>query len=336
MKKSNKLAIIIPSYNRKKYLIKQISYWSNTPHKIFILDGGTDNFSDEEILKLPSNIKYFVDRSEVFARIARIKKNISSKYTLLLCDDEFYIKSTLKKIINFLDFNKKYLSSSSLPMGFIEANGKIIYEEVYPEIKKISKHPENQQSFKRLNSYLKFQYNIYMYSIMRSNIFFQCVKLVNKCKFDVYALQEVLFGIRLSLASKHKILNQVGWLRNSGNPPIRYKGIFFDPSKRVGDWWKLDKQKKSRKIFLKTLCKELKLNNNFILFFEKKIGENFKANFIKKNFMSKFFRNPRAWNLIQYLKNFFQYNMLIRKLLFRDKIYINDQLNEFEKLFIKT
>jgi glycosyltransferase domain-containing protein len=334
MKKLNKLAIIIPSYNRKAYLKKQISYWSSTPFKIFILDGGTDNFKKEEILKLPNNIKYFVDSSDIFIRIVKIKKYISSKYILLLCDDEFYIKSTLKKIITFLDFNKKYFSSSSLPLGFIETRGNLIYKEVYPEIKKRIKHPENEEPFKRLDSYLKFQYNIYMYSIMRSNIFFECVKLVNKCKFNVYALQEVLFGIRLSLASKHKILNKVGWLRNSGNPPIRYKGIFFDPSKRIGDWWRVDKEKNNRKFFIKILCKELKLKKNFYSFFEKKFSENFKRNSSKKYYLSIFFRNQIAWNLIQCLKNFFQNYILNINIIFKKKNYLDNGFNEIKKLFV--
>jgi glycosyltransferase domain-containing protein len=276
MKKLNKLSIIIPSYNRKKYLKRQIIYWANTPYKIFILDGGTENFTNQEVLKLPNNIRYIIDNSNVFERIANIKKNISSKYILLLCDDDFYVKQTLQKIINFLDCNKEYLSSSSLPLGFRKINTNLIYEVVYPEIKKRIKLPENKDSYRRLNNYFKFQYNIYNYSVIHTSIFFECVKLINKCNFDLYALSEVLFGIRLSLASKHKIINEVGWLRNIGNPPIRYKGIFYDPSMRIGDWLRVDKQKNNIKLFFKFLCKELKLNKNFIFLLEKRFRENYR------------------------------------------------------------
>ena len=325
MKKLNKLSIIIPSYNRKKYLKKQIKYWANTSYNIFILDGGSENFTNQEILKLPKNIKYIIDNSDVFERIAKIKKNISSKYILLLFDDEFYIKTTLEKIINYLDFNKGYLSSSSLPLGFTVINSDLIYEKIYPEIKKGIQFMENQEANKRLNSYLKFQYNIYMNSVIRKSIFFECVKLVNKCKFDLYALQEVLFGIRLSFASKHKILNEIGWLRNIGNPPIRYKGSFFDPSKRIGDWLRVEKQKKNRKLFFKILCKELKLNKNYIFWFEQKFFENFKINPSKNYYLSKFLRSEIIWNVIQRSKKVFLNLLFIKKLIFKKKkIYIEE------------
>ena len=337
MKNLKKLSIIIPSYNRKKYLKKQIKYWANTSCNIFILDGGVENFTNQEILKLPKNIRYIVDNSEVFQRIAKIKKNISSKYILLLFDDEFYIKTTLEKIINFLDFNKKYLSSSSLPLGFTAINPDLIYEEIYPEIKKGIKFIENQKANIRLNSYLKFQYNIYMNSVIRKNIFFDCVKLVNKCKFDLYALQEVLFGILLSYASRHKILNEFGWLRNIGNPPIRYKGYFFDPSKRIGDWLRIDKQKKNRKLFFKILCKELKLDKNQFFWLEKKFSENFKVNLSKNHYLSKFFKNEIIWNFFQNLKKFFQNFLFIIKFTFKNKkSHRKKSLSELEKFFFKN
>ena len=52
----NKLTIVILTYNRHKYLIRSINYWSNYNIKLLILDGSSVELNDSCLQS--KNIKY--------------------------------------------------------------------------------------------------------------------------------------------------------------------------------------------------------------------------------------------------------------------------------------
>ena len=51
-----KLTIIIFSYNRQKYLIRTLKYWSNYDIKLLVLDGSSEKLEDPILNN--KNIKY--------------------------------------------------------------------------------------------------------------------------------------------------------------------------------------------------------------------------------------------------------------------------------------
>ena len=53
------LTILIPTYKRNQYLLKNLSFWEDYSTNIIILDGGKKPINKNKFYNLKNNIKYF-------------------------------------------------------------------------------------------------------------------------------------------------------------------------------------------------------------------------------------------------------------------------------------
>jgi glycosyltransferase domain-containing protein len=103
------LTIIIPTYNRSAYLIRQIIYLSNSSASLIIADG-SENKIDQKIidrLKLFRDFEYI--HSTDLSYVDRIKfssKKIQSKYAMCLAEDDFLVFSSVQKALQVLGSDK--------------------------------------------------------------------------------------------------------------------------------------------------------------------------------------------------------------------------------------
>lgn len=110
------VSVIMPTYNRAKYIGKAIESVLSQTYKnfeiIIIDDGSTDN--TKEVLKnylLDQRIKYIYQQNQKVSK-ARINgiSNVSGKYIALLDSDDIWMDNNkLEKQINFLEKNPEYV-----------------------------------------------------------------------------------------------------------------------------------------------------------------------------------------------------------------------------------
>jgi|TARA_B110000459_G_C16548489_1_gene465565 glycosyltransferase domain-containing protein len=112
------ISIIIPTKNRLIYLKKLVNYYDseNFQGKLIIPDSSDkDNFVETKFFlnkKKNLNINhFFFEGNEVAAR-ENVCHQLTTKYVAQSGDDDYYCVNGLKKIIEFLDFNKDYSSVS--------------------------------------------------------------------------------------------------------------------------------------------------------------------------------------------------------------------------------
>ena len=88
-KKLDKLTIIVPTYCRPRYVLRQFEYWKNTGATLVILDGSPTPMLVPPEYENP-RLKYVYSGSDFVERLATVRKYVNTPYCAMLGDDEFY------------------------------------------------------------------------------------------------------------------------------------------------------------------------------------------------------------------------------------------------------
>ena len=69
-----KLTVIIPTYNRQHFLLRQTMYWANSGAKLIVIDGSPKPLKSnlQKIFKKSSDIKYIHYTTLLFIYLAHI------------------------------------------------------------------------------------------------------------------------------------------------------------------------------------------------------------------------------------------------------------------------
>lgn len=157
-----KIDILIPTYNRKGYLIKAINSVLKQTYKninIIISDNASTDWTDEIIKnykKKYDNIKYYKNETNIWP-LYNFKKCIyeysKSNYVLFLSDDDELIdENYIKNAVDFIQKNENTV--------IVISNSKIIYQDLNLEFIENKKLPKiiNWKDF--FMNYWTWDYNI--------------------------------------------------------------------------------------------------------------------------------------------------------------------------------
>ena len=82
MKYLSKITIVIPSYNRPKYLIRQLHFWKAYNAQVIILDGSEQSWDINNDESIPNNIQYHHLPVSIEKRLSFIKTLIQTPYSV--------------------------------------------------------------------------------------------------------------------------------------------------------------------------------------------------------------------------------------------------------------
>jgi glycosyltransferase domain-containing protein len=106
------LTVIIPSYDRQEFLLKQFIHWSDTHAKLIIVDGSIKPIAKniQELFKLNGNTTYIHLEESVGNRLLVASKLITTPYTVTSNDDDFLIKSGVISSVEYLERNSRVVA----------------------------------------------------------------------------------------------------------------------------------------------------------------------------------------------------------------------------------
>ena len=118
----NRVAILIPTYNRIDFILRTISYYASikSKHPIFIGDASkkSSEYSVLEAAKGVVDVHYFHwvktnENSTIRKTIARLAREASSdyKYCAFQGDDDYFVSESLSRCADFLDVNLSYATA---------------------------------------------------------------------------------------------------------------------------------------------------------------------------------------------------------------------------------
>ena len=214
------LTIVIPTYNRHYYLLRNIHYLSKKQIKVIVLDGSSVAI-DQDLISQYKNVSYFHLPISFPERIAFSGNLITTKYAALLGDDDFFLESGLSAIIKELEENSDLISCMGACLNF-NINGKdIIYRPYYNEMN--GYHVSNNDPVERMHFHMSNYTCSSIYSVIRSEFWIKAVGILGEKTFADPAIPELEFELAISYFGKSKVIPVISWLRSNENPSLANK-----------------------------------------------------------------------------------------------------------------
>jgi glycosyltransferase domain-containing protein len=124
------ITILVFSKNRHYFLKRQINYWKNENIKLLIFDESPSMLDID--LRIHKNVKYYNIGAFSERCLAAIDV-IDTPYTMISADDDFVIKSTLLKCLQFLEKNNDISTCGGQFMNFKPMKNQINFQFSYKE-----------------------------------------------------------------------------------------------------------------------------------------------------------------------------------------------------------
>ena len=269
----SKLTLIMPTSRRQEYALRNMQYWSNTSVTLIVLDNSPSPIDANLIKSFGKNIIYKYDNRTYEKRIMGALSLINTKYTQLIGDDEFYVKSAVTSCIRELEKDNTLTSCTGCCIKFVvDKSSKKIYSElVYERLYDDYKHSIQEDPIKRLNLYMKNYESFPIYAVTRSSVWKEAFRLVSNPKqFNFFSSDEYQVNSYLIFAGKSKVLKELLWLRSAAeNEPVRdLKYDLLESPINIVQWW--NSNNLERREFIDKMSNVLKnINPNLNLDYKK-------------------------------------------------------------------
>lgn len=212
------LTIIIPTYERQDYLLRQILYLITWNVKVIIVDGSSRqvNKQTQQVINQNNKIQYYHHKKSYTERVHLASKEIKTDFVMCLAEDDFYLKSGIKKSI------KKLRETNDA----VACMGRSIGIDCFKNKYYVFKYGENLTNYnidqEKPKSRINFGFDQYRsatpYAVYRSGAFQEVWKL----RESVSCLEVVEYEntIRTLLLGKVVTSNSLYWIRSFETLPI--------------------------------------------------------------------------------------------------------------------
>jgi glycosyltransferase domain-containing protein len=248
------ITILVFSKNRHYFLKRQINYWKNENIKLLIFDE-SPNWLDVD-LKMYKNIEYH-NVGTFSERCLAAIDFIDTPYTMISADDDFIIKSSLYKCLQFLENNNDIACCGGQFMNFQPIKNQIQFQFSYKENQNfynksdiISERVELQTSPYKMTSW---------YALKRSNqlkkSLYTLGKLVDISSPQINAspeITEVILEITNSILGKSISLKDILYLRS-----VESASTWVSNWGGLRCWMLTNHYKKSRELVIANICKSI-------------------------------------------------------------------------------
>ena len=259
----SQLTIIIPSFFRQEYLIRQVVLWAFTDATIIIADGTSEPLSSR-LIKIISNIpnisyKHLTDTYA--SRIRRSSNYISTPYAMCLADDDICLKVGLCRAIDKLNQDHEILACMGQTIGF-DYDAKIMrgsYMSYGDSLRSYQVKLQNPED--RIRYAMDGYRGATPYAVYRTNEFkniwqgIQTSSCLEATEYE-HAVATYTLG---NLAT----IEDIYWLRSYECEPW-YEGRIEGGTRAItfNLWWKEEEFKDERTSFVKRLTEKLNTNSN--------------------------------------------------------------------------
>ncbi|MHA7865678.1 TIGR00180 family glycosyltransferase [Flagellimonas marinaquae] len=228
-----RLTIVIPTYNRLRYMLRALEFWYKTPVQLVILDGSAEPTELPDKFKASENITYYHGPVSLMERLGKSTEFIKTRYAALISDDEFFLPSVLTKCIQFLDENEDYAACKGLAVSF-GWDGRIInWRPINKTLRGYKVEAENPSD--RIYEHLSNYAHASLWSVQRRDVYAASMKAVGSGpSFAAGTCYEVQVALITSYMGKIKVFDDLMWLRSYENKSIAWEQMPLS----IREWWR--------------------------------------------------------------------------------------------------
>ncbi len=254
MEKMERLTLVMPTYNRQPYALRNMQYWSGKGVTVRVLDGSDHPISSSLLSGLGSNIIYKHEQYSFVQRLNKVLPEIDTEYVALIGDDEFYIPSAVEACISELDLEPSLVACCGRALGFYTRDGIVYGRKKYPKLERYSLLQDDPSE--RVSSHMRDYVPTLIYAIVRVSQWKRAIYSYTEKEFPVFAIGELQVEMCLSFSGKSKVLPHLMWLRCSNDSPkIQCTDVSLSPETVFPKWWSSSKNSEDREIFIQILSR---------------------------------------------------------------------------------
>jgi glycosyltransferase domain-containing protein len=248
-----KLTLVIPTYNRQRYALRNMRYWSGRSVTVHILDGSPRPISKENLMTFGDNVNYHHLPVTLHERFEIAVELVATEYSMMLGDDEFFIPSALESCLKELEIQEDLVSCMGRCMVFIDRSPHRVEGYIgYPQMEDyaILQNDPVERMVVHMNPYTCST----VYAVTRTPVWKKAMSIWAQREFPPFNVGEVQFELAICYQGKSKVIPTLMWLRSTENIPQRDLELAArDENYFIEGWWLNTKKKSEHAEFLEIM-----------------------------------------------------------------------------------
>lgn len=250
-----KLTVVIVSYERQDFLLRQAVYWGNGAAKVVIVDGSSRPLSGLrlEALLTQKNITYLHLPESLSVRMGLAAQHVHTLYAVLLGDDEFLLKKGLSMAIKKLEQDPTLVACMGQSLGFYPSSdgAHCTYTPGYPHLGYEVTHDDVRQ---RLAAAMTNYTPVTSYAVVREPVWSRSWGAIHNWSSPYVG--ELQQAITTYIWGKLSAVDEIYWMRSYESLSINIENE-HDVSLSTYDWYSSPRFQSERDDFVETLAGEL-------------------------------------------------------------------------------
>jgi glycosyltransferase domain-containing protein len=249
------LTVVIPSYGRQDFILRQCAYWHRSGATVVIADGSAQPLAVElqHLIGEFDDICYVHSPVSMMERLRAAAALIRTPYAILLGDDEFLLFSGLRSAIMKLEAESDLVACIGQSLAFYPSRdgSHCTYGAGYPHWR-YAVASDNVSD--RLDEAMSDYTAATCYAVLRTPVWKKSWGQLEKWSSPYVG--EMQQGLTTYIWGKLATVDEVYWMRSSENRPVT--NVEFNRGLSFHEWWFSPKFGSERDQFVRILKAELK------------------------------------------------------------------------------
>jgi glycosyltransferase domain-containing protein len=248
------LTVVIPSYGRQEFLLRQAVYWKDSPATVLLLDG-TQTALDEDIrakIAECGNITY-VHRFISFAeRMCLAGSMLATSHAVMSGDDEFLLASGLQSALEKLKRDRSAIGCIGQSLGFFvdAATHAVSYSTGYPHWKY---EVRSAQAAERMNAAMSNYVAATCYAVLQSDAWRRSWGQHGAWS-SPYA-GEIQQALATYICGNLTSVDEFYWMRSAENAPVN--SLSYNRGMSFEEWWRSPQLQHEHDQFVQMISSQL-------------------------------------------------------------------------------
>lgn len=228
------LSIVVPTFGRHEFALRQMKFWSKHEAKLFVLDGSTEPIPTSDLAGLGPNITYLHMPITLEERLVHGAGLVETKYAMFMADDEFFIPSAIRSFVHFLSLNDEFFAVTGRCVDFYRRRSRVLGRQRY---RNFTNYPPEARSLRNIDRLEKFGWGPHMshYGVFRADHWKHLVRSAYRRSYSCAYPPEVLFNLLTTYMGNTIMLDELYWLRSGENPEVSTS--LYDRSYYLDQWY---------------------------------------------------------------------------------------------------
>jgi glycosyltransferase domain-containing protein len=228
------LTVVIPTFNRRNYVLRQCDVWSHSSAQVLIVDGSNIGLGIDEVENLSKNIRYqHLPGLSYGERMHWALRQVDTPFVASLADDDLFLKSGLRKLIDLLESRPDFSSAIGRTLRFHVSGGEFrgarryTYDANYPDMST----SDSFSTYCLENINRQYSY----YSVNRAETWSQNVRAAFSIEYSSPYVSEMCIQLLSVLRSSSAVVDHLYWLRSDEAEQVSNDS--WDRARSFNDWY---------------------------------------------------------------------------------------------------